>query len=59
MIKELAKDILYNYIEECIKDGKELPEWDEKVTTLLDEDGVSTWTFRGLLKFIYELEDKK
>jgi hypothetical protein len=58
MIKELAKDILYNYLEEKIKDGKELPEWDEKVTTLVDEDGISTWTFRGLIKFIYELEDK-
>jgi hypothetical protein len=54
MNKELALDILYNYILE----KKDLPKWDEKVTTVADEHGISTWTFRGLLKYAYEFKDK-
>jgi hypothetical protein len=59
MTKELARDILWNYCEEKIKDGKDLPIYDEVVTTTYENNVLATWTFRGLLKFIYELEDKK
>jgi hypothetical protein len=33
MTKELARDILWNYCEEKIKNGKDLPIYDERVTT--------------------------
>ena len=58
MNKELARDILHNYLEEKITNLEELPKFDERVTTTYENDVLATWTFRGLLKYIYELEDK-
>jgi hypothetical protein len=55
MNKELARDILYNYLEEKIKNGKDLPIWDEVVTTTYENNVLASWTFRGLLQYIYEL----
>jgi hypothetical protein len=59
MSKELARDIVWNFCKEKTKDGKDLPIYDEVVTTTYENNVLATWTFRGLLKFIYELEDKK
>jgi hypothetical protein len=59
MTKELARDILWNFCKEKIKDGKDLPIYDARVTTTYENNVLATWTFRGLLKYIYELEDKK
>jgi hypothetical protein len=58
MTKELARDILWNFCEEKIKDGKDFPIYDTRVTTTYENNVLATWTFRGLLKYIYELEDK-
>jgi hypothetical protein len=58
MTLELARDILWNFCEEKIKNGKDLPIYDERVTTTYENNVLATWTFRGLLKYIYELEDK-
>jgi hypothetical protein len=58
MTKELARDILYNYLEEKIKNKSELPIWDERITTTYENNVLATWTFRGILQFIYNLEDK-
>jgi hypothetical protein len=58
MTKELARTLLRNFCKEKTKNGKDLPIYDE-VVTITYENSLATWTFRGLLKFIYELEDKK
>ena len=58
MTKDYARDILWNYLKYKIQDKKELPIWDESVTTTYENNILATWTFRGLVKFIYDLEDK-
>jgi hypothetical protein len=58
MTKELARDILHNYLEEKFKNKSELPIWDERITTTYEDNILATWTFRGILKFVYNLEDK-
>jgi hypothetical protein len=58
MTKELARDILWNFCKEKTKHGKDLPIYGERVTTTYENNVLATWTFRGLLKYIYELEDK-
>ena len=58
MTKELARDILHNYLEEKMKNKSELPIWDERITTTYENNVLATWTFRGILKFVYNLEDK-
>jgi hypothetical protein len=58
MTKELARDILHNYLEEKMKNKSELPIWDEKITTTYEDNVLATWTFRGIIKFLYNLEDK-
>jgi hypothetical protein len=55
MNKELARDILYNYLQEKIENKKELPIWDEVVTKTYENNVLASWTFRGLLQYIYEL----
>ena len=59
MTKEDARTLLRNYLKEKLQDGYELPIYDEVVTMEYSNQEISTWTFRGLLQFIYELEDKK
>jgi hypothetical protein len=59
MTTELARTLLKNFCKEKIEDGQELPIYDEVVTRTYSNGTLNTWTFRGLLKFIYELEDKK
>jgi hypothetical protein len=59
MTKELARTLLRNFCKEKIEDGQELPIYDEVVTRTYSNGTLNTWTFRGLLQFIYELEDKK
>jgi len=58
MTKELARDILHNYLEEKMQNKSELPIWDERITTTYEDNILATWTFRGILKFVYNLEDK-
>jgi len=58
MTIELARTLLRNFCKEKTKDGHELPIYDEVVTRTYNNKTLNTWTFRGLLKFIYELEDK-
>jgi len=58
MKKELARDILYNYLQDKIVNKSELPIWDERITTTYEDNILATWTFRGIVKFIYNLEDK-
>ena len=55
MNKELARDILYNYLQEKIENKKKLPIWDEIITTTYENNVLASWTFRGLLQYIYEL----
>jgi hypothetical protein len=59
MTKELARDILHNYLEEKFKNKSELPIWDERITTTYENNVLATWTFRGIIKFLYNLEDKQ
>jgi hypothetical protein len=59
MTKEDARTLLLNYLKEKIEEQNELPIYDEVVTREYSNQEISTWTFRGLLQFIYELEDKK
>jgi hypothetical protein len=59
MTKELARTLLRNFCKEKTKEERDLPIYDEVVTTTYENNVLATWTFRGLLKFIYELEDKK
>jgi hypothetical protein len=59
MTKELARTLLRNFCKEKTEYGHELPIYDEVVTRTYSNGTLNTWTFRGLLKFIYELEDKK
>jgi hypothetical protein len=58
MTKELARDILYNYLEEKIENKQELPIWDERITTTYENNVLATWTFRGILQFLYNLKDE-
>jgi len=58
MTKELAKDILYNYLQDKIQNRKELPIWDEKITTTYENNILATWTFRGILQFLYNIKDE-
>ena len=55
MTKELARDILYNYLKEKIDNKSELPIWDEKITTTYENNILDTWTFRGIIKYLYGL----
>lgn len=59
MNEELARDILYNYLQEKIKNGKELPIWDERITTTYENNVLATWTFRGLLQYLYKIDKEK
>jgi hypothetical protein len=58
MTKELARDILYNYLQNKIENRKELPIWDEKITTTYENNILATWTFRGILQFLYNIKDE-
>jgi hypothetical protein len=58
MTKELARDILYNYLQEKIENKQELPIWDEIITTTYENNVLASWTFRGILQFIYNLKDE-
>jgi hypothetical protein len=58
MTDELARDILYNYLKEKIENKQELPIWDERITTTYENNVLATWTFRGILQFIYNLKDE-
>lgn len=58
MNKELARDILYNYLEYKIENKLELPIWDEIITQTYEKNGFTTWTFRGILQYLYNIEDK-
>ena len=59
MTKEDARTLLRNYLKEKIEDYNELPIYDEVVTMEYSNQEISTWTFRGLLQYVYELQDKK
>lgn len=59
MTKELARDILHNYLEEKFQNKQELPIWDERITTTYENNVLATWTFRGIIKFLYNLEEKQ
>jgi len=58
MTDELARDILYNYLQEKIENKQELPIWDEVITTTYENNVLASWTFRGILQFIYNLKDE-
>lgn len=58
MNKELARDILYNYLQYKIENKLELPVWDERITKTYENNVLVTWTFRGILQYLYNLEDK-
>jgi hypothetical protein len=58
MTKELARDILYNYLQEKIENRKELPIWDERITTTYENNILATWTFRGILQFLYNIKEE-
>jgi hypothetical protein len=58
MTEELARDILYNYLKKKIENKQELPIWDERITTTYENNVLATWTFRGILQFIYNLKDE-
>ena len=58
MNKELARDILYNYLQEKIQNKKELPIYDEVITTTYENNVLASWTFIGILEYIYNLEKK-
>jgi hypothetical protein len=58
MTDELARDILYNYLKEKIENKQELPIWDERITTTYENNVLATWTFRGILQFLYNLKDE-
>jgi hypothetical protein len=57
MTDELARDILYNYLQEKIENKQELPIWDERITTTYENNVLATWTFRGILQFLYNLKE--
>ena len=59
MTKELARDILYNYLQEKIENKQELPIWDERITTTYENNVLATWTFRGILQFLYNLKEEQ
>ena len=69
MTKEKAKEILENWISERTTDSLgehkdiRLPIFDELVYSKMSFDVAEKineqWTFRGLIKLIYDLEDKK
>jgi len=59
MTKKDARTLLKNFCKEKIENGQELPIYDEVVTREFSEGCINTWTFRGLLQFIYQLEDKQ
>jgi hypothetical protein len=58
MNKELARDILYNYLQDKIKNRKELPIWDEIVKTTYENNVLASWTFRGLLQYLYKINEE-
>jgi len=58
MTDELTRDILYNYLQEKIENKQELPIWDEVITTTYENNVLASWTFRGILQFIYNLKDE-
>ena len=58
MTDELARDILYNYLQKKIENKQELPIWDEIITRTYENNVLATWTFRGILQFIYNLKDE-
>ena len=59
MNEELARDILYNYLKDKIENRKELPIWDEIVTTTYENNVLASWTFRGLLQYLYKIDEEK
>jgi phage baseplate assembly protein gpV len=68
MTKEEAREILENWISEQTQDhlgehrDMRLPIVDEQVYNKMSFDVAQTiceqWSFKGLIKFIYDLEDK-
>jgi hypothetical protein len=58
MNEELARDILYNYLKDKIENRKELPIWDEIVTTTYENNVLASWTFRGLLQYLYKINEE-
>jgi len=58
MNEELARDILYNYLKDKIENGKELPIWDEIVTRTYENNVLASWTFRGLLQYLYKINEE-
>jgi hypothetical protein len=58
MNEELARDILYNYLQDKIENRKELPMWDEIVTTTYENNVLASWTFRGLLQYLYKINEE-
>jgi len=59
MNNEFERDLLYNYLKDKIERGKELPIKNEIVYNTYQDNIIGTWTFKGLIKYIYDLEDKK
>jgi hypothetical protein len=59
MNEELARDILYNYLQDKIENKKALPIWDEIVTTTYENNVLASWTFRGLLQYLYKIDEEK
>jgi hypothetical protein len=57
MTKELARDILYNYLQKKIENKQELPIWDEIITRTYENNVLATLTFRGILQFLYNLKE--
>jgi hypothetical protein len=55
MNKEIARNILYNYLKSKINNNQDLPIWDEIIYSTYENNVLDEWTFRGLLQYIYEL----
>lgn len=57
MTPEVARQILENWIKDKMERGSVLPVWDEQVAATYDENQITVWTFRELVKYIYKLRD--
>ena len=58
MNKEIARNILYNYLKSKINNNQDLPIWDEIIYSTYENNVLASWTFRGILQYLYNLEDK-
>ena len=54
LTKEEAKEYLLNYI----LNKKQLPNYDEIVYRVEEQNLITQYNFRGLLMYVYELKDK-